>query len=301
MDERSGMIYDIRKGSRLDGPGERTVVLFKGCSMDCWWCTHPELQSPGVELAFDETRCVRCGTCVTLCPVDAARQEDWGRGGGPVSYRQEVCIVCGACIGPCEGGARSLVGRRMTAAEVLAQIEPDAAALRQQGGVTFGGGEPLMQAAFLGDLLRACRALGLHTAVDTAGYAPWDAFERVRGDVDLFLYEIKLMDSELHRSFTGVPNEAVLSNLRRLAGSGAGGSGSGGVIVRVPLIPGVTDGEANLHAAARFCAGLPGVNRVELVPYQKVGAEHFTRAGAAASAQAVDIFAAAGLSARVVE
>lgn len=330
MSERNGLIYDILQDSHRDGPGSRTTVLFKGCSLDCWWCASPEAQSPAVEVMFWKSRCVRCGTCVTLCSMDAARADevpavvaegaaasgaeysgaeysgaeggDTEAGASGYHIEREACIVCGSCVEKCQGEARELVGQRVTAAEVMAQLDDSPAA----DGVTFGGGEPLMQSAFLGDLLSLCKARGLHTAVDTSGYAPWEVIERVRGDVDLFLFELKLMDDERHRRFTGVSNEVILHNLKTLSAHGQR------IILRVPVIPGFTDDAENLSAIAQFAAGLPHLEGVELLPYRQTAKDRYERLGrpfrvedpcAAAEAEleeAVRLFREQGLNARIV-
>lgn len=268
------MIYAIRKGSQQDGPGTRTVVLFKGCSFSCWWCPTPELQSFAQELRFQEGKCVRCGTCVEVCTVDAAREDGAPDTGKHYAIEREVCIVCGACVTGCEGQAREVVGQCMSVNEVMAQIAPDAALLNAAGGgVTFAGGEPLMQPDFLLLLLQACKALGLHTSVDTSGYTPWEFLERISPYVDLFLFDLKIMDDERHRQFTGLSNGLILENLAALSKLGQH------IILRVPVIPGITDDADNLTAITRFAAGLPHLENIMLMPYSQTAKEKYERLG----------------------
>lgn len=299
MDECGGLVYAVRKGSQADGPGVRTVVLFKGCSFSCWWCSEPGLQSFAEELAVGEKRCVRCGSCVATCTTGAAHEEQLADGSTRVSIDRGICIVCGRCIDHCAGEGRAIVGRHMSVTEVLDQIAP-------QEGVTFGGGEPLMQIEFLSGLLKASKALGIHTAVDTSGYAPWEVLERIRADVDLFLYNLKIMDEARHREFSGLSNAPILENLRRLAECGQR------ILLRMPLIPGVNDDVANLAALASFAASLPNIDGVEMLPYLQTGPEKYELFGrpypdqiarqpvAAQTAAALDIFLTHGLTARVV-
>jgi len=273
MSEPNGLIFDIRKNSQQDGPGIRTAVLFKGCTMSCWWCGAPEVQSPAVEVAVREVRCVRCGSCVAVCPVDAAYEDTSGE---TVRYTvdRDVCIACGSCIGGCQGEGRALIGKRMSASEVMEHIAVASNDLKELGGgVTFTGGEPLMQVQFLSELLRSSKALGLHTAVDTSGYAPWQAFDQIRSYVDLFLFDLKIIDDERHRQFTGVSNEGILFNLKTLADLGHR------IVLRVPLIPGITDDEENLQAIGEFASTLQNLECVELFPFLKTAEEQYERLG----------------------
>lgn len=257
MAETRGLIFDIRKFSLHDGPGIRTTVFFKGCPLSCWWCHNPESQSPAQELMIWESRCVHCGDCVRACPVKAIEPA----GEGMITDRR-LCTVCGTCVDTCAAEAREVVGRRVTAAEVMREIERDRPFFEESGGgVTFSGGEPLAQRAFLQHLLQACKAQDLHTAVDTSGYAPWPVFESIRADTDLFLYDLKMIDDERHRRYTGVSNGLILSNLQALSALGHR------IIVRVPIIPGINDDPENIGMTAAFCASLPGLERVDLLPY----------------------------------
>jgi pyruvate formate lyase activating enzyme len=224
----SGLIFDIKKYSIHDGPGIRTTLFLKGCPLACAWCHNPESQSSKPEMIFREQRCIRCGVCLTACP---RRAITWN-GDGPLTD-WAACQPCDACVTACYAEARERIGREMTVAQALAEIERDRAFYDESGGgVTFSGGEPLMQSDFLAALLHACKAQDLHTAVDTCGFAAWETLDKVRGEVDLFLYDLKLMDDARHRAFTGVSNAPILANLQALSRLGHN------LLIRIPLVPG---------------------------------------------------------------
>ncbi len=253
----AGMLFDIRRYAIHDGPGIRTTVFFKGCPLRCAWCHNPESQSPAQELMLRPNRCVSCGACAGVCPQMAIQPVN-----GRYATDRAACTVCGACADACYADARQIVGREYSVEEVAAVIERDRAFFNQSnGGVTFSGGEPLMQPDFLLALLQACKRAGLHTALDTCGCAAWEQIERVIPYVDLFLYDLKLMDDTGHRFYTGISNRRILDNLHRLSARGAP------IWLRMPLIPGVNDAEADLRAAAEFAARLPNPAPLHVLPY----------------------------------
>jgi len=184
--------------------------------------------------------------------------------GRQVAIELSKCILCGDCVAACPTGAREILGRKITAAELMAEIERDVIFFDQSGGgVTFSGGEPLAQAAFLGEMLSQCRQKEIHTAVDTSCYAPWDVVEEISRHADLFLVDLKQMDPAAHERFTGVSNEPILQNVRRLARSG------NEIIIRLPVIPGVNDDQENIAAVEGFLATLDGVLRIDLLPHHQ--------------------------------
>ncbi len=263
----SGFVFDIRKFSVHDGPGIRTTVFFKGCPLDCWWCHNPESQSRQTEIMLWDNRCIRCGACVEVCPQGAIAQVE-----DSVLTDRTRCTRCGTCLTACPAEAREQVGRAVSVAEVMAEIERDVTFYDESGGgVTFSGGEPLQQRAFLLALLQACQTQEIHTVLDTSGYAAWETLDSVRGLVDLFLYDLKLMDDTRHRQYTGVSNHLILQNLRKLAELGHP------TILRVPLIPGINDDEANLRALSELALALPAVQRVDLLPYHHAAAGKYDR------------------------
>jgi len=183
-------------------------------------------------------------------------------------------VHCGACAQVCYTGAREIVGREMTVAQVMAEIERDVPFYDESGGgVTVSGGEPLFQPDFLIGLLRACKERDIHTALDTAGHATWETLERVREYVDLFLYDLKLMDDARHRTFTGVSNDLIVRNLHMLSQRGHD------VVLRVPVVPGINDDQENIRQIAAFASALPYLSRVDLLAYHPIGSEKYEQLG----------------------
>jgi pyruvate formate lyase activating enzyme len=215
---------------------------------------------------FRQPRCIQCDTCLAVCPAGAISRNE-----GITSVDLEKCDLCGDCLLNCYAQGLELAGRRTTAAEVLAEVERDIIFYDQSGGgVTFSGGEPLLQHDFLKTLLEACQTKGIHTALDTSGYASWEALDDIREYVGIFLFDLKIMDDARHREYTGVPNKLILKNLQRLSGLGQR------IIVRIPIIPGVNDNPDNLNQTGKFLAGLTALERVDLLPYHKIGLGKYT-------------------------
>ncbi len=237
-----GTIFDIQRNSFVDGPGIRTTVFFKGCNLNCKWCHNPESQEKEKQILFYQNKCIGCGKCQGLtvedtdffCPVDA----------------KEIC------------------GKAMTVEEIMAEIVKDKAFYEASGGgVTFSGGECMLQIDFLSELLKACKEEGISTAVDTAGHLPWNYFEEIMDNTDLFLYDMKCFTPELHLEGTGVTNQRILENLKRLAESIPDR-----ILVRIPVIGGFNDNATEMEQMASYLKEI-GVTQVELLPYHNMG-EH---------------------------
>ena len=261
----TGTIFDIKKFAIHDGPGVRTTVFFKGCPLGCWLCHNPESQAFEPELMVRAGRCNLCGDCIEACPEDAISLND-----KTVHIDRYRCDLCGACADACLPGALEVAGREVTVAEVMAEIEKDAVFYDESGGgVTFSGGEPLSQADFLLDLLAACRARGINTVLDTSGHAAPAVFQRVAEQVDLFLYDLKLIADDRHEEFTGEGNGTIRENLRWLAERGAE------VVVRFPLIPGINDDPENVAALGDFVSSLPTRYPVDILPYHRLGVDKY--------------------------
>jgi len=255
--EIEGRLFNLQRCSVHDGPGIRTTVFLKGCPLECAWCHNPEGISASPELMLNGERCLGCGACSDVCPV-----VDGGAVAVGMPWDRTTCLRCGACVEACPADARELAGTGSTANELVDVVERDRPFFEASGGgVTFSGGEPLSQPEFLASCLRACRVRGLHTAVDTCGLAPREVVLEIAGLTDLVLFDLKQMDSEAHRRHTGADNRLILENLRALSSSEAE------IWIRVPLIPGVNDDDANFEALGDFLSSLPRRHRVFVLPY----------------------------------
>jgi pyruvate formate lyase activating enzyme len=265
----TGLVFNLQKYSLQDGPGIRTTVFLKGCPLHCAWCHNPESISPSQEFIILENRCIACGECCRACPHVGLTQ-----GSAPLPRTVEHCDLCGACCDACPTAARELVGRRMTVDELLPLLLRDRVYYDDSGGgVTFSGGEPLLQFEFLAQALAACRSVKLHTAVDTAGLCPTPHLLAIAPLTDLFLFDLKCTDADRHQRYTGAPNDLILQNLQALSRIHSN------IWMRIPVIPGVNDTREELDAAARLTASLAGVRQVNLLPYHRSGVRKSERLG----------------------
>ena len=266
-------ISNLQRFSLDDGPGIRTTVFFKGCNLRCAWCHNPECISGGHTLQLLQDACTGCGGCVSACRQGVHRIDQDGRH----HLDRSRCVGCGACAYQCTHGALTLIGTRYEPESLLRELLKDRRYYETSGGgVTFSGGEPLLHPDYLVRMLELCRGAGLHTAVDTAGCVPFPVLERVLPLADLFLYDIKLWTSERHQAATGVPNQLILENLRRLTDAG------GAVYLRTPIIPGYNDDLEELGCIARFLADLPArgqVQKIQLLPYHNYGVGKYVSIG----------------------
>ena len=254
---RKAVIFDIERSSYVDGPGIRTTVFFKGCNLRCAWCHNPESQSAKPQMMFFKNKCTGCGKCKEKCPNSL-----------------ETCSLCGRCTLYCPHDARDICGKEYTVDEVMREILKDKVFYENSGGgVTFSGGECMLQIDFLEEILKACKENGIHTAVDTAGHVPFACFERILTYTDLYLYDIKCYDSEKHKEFTGVSNELILSNLKRLLESGKN------VWIRIPIIPTVNDTEEELQRIKEYLSSCGIPEKVELLPYHAMGEHKYAAIG----------------------
>jgi len=252
-----GLVFAIKRSVVEHGPGLRTTLFLKECPLGCVWCSTPECQSVEPQLSFYSMRCIGCGACVEACPRDAQIVSPTER-----RVLWEKCDNCGECTEVCPSMALEMSGKRLTVEQVMNVIERDMSYYRiSRGGVTFSGGEPTAQPEFLVSCLKKCKELGIRTALDTCGFTKWSSLEKILPYVDLFLYDIKHMDSRKHKQFTGFGNELILENLQRTSQQGKP------IWITVALIPGYNDSKENLSQTAEFVKTLGAVEKVLLLPY----------------------------------
>ena len=251
------VIFDIQRNSFVDGPGIRTTVFFKGCNLRCAWCHNPESQSYKPQMLFYKNKCTGCGKCREKCPSAL-----------------EKCDLCGRCTIYCPHDAREVCGTEYTVYEVLNTILKDKAFYENSGGgVTFSGGECMLQIDFLTEVLKACKENGIYTAVDTAGHVPYEHFEKILPYTDLFLYDVKCFDGEKHRQYTGVGNELILENLKKLLATDIP------VWVRIPIIPTVNDTVEEMQSIKGYIYSCGKPQNIELLPYHAMGEHKYAAIG----------------------
>lgn len=265
LEQVEGIIFDIQRYSLHDGPGLRTNVFLKGCPLRCGWCANPESQQPQPELALFAHNCITCGQFPEACPLG------WGRhtqGGWTDELRQKY----GQRVELCPTEAMREIGQRRTAGEIMVQVRRDAPFYEDGGGMTLTGGEPTMQPCLAEALLRLAKAETISTAIETCGHTTWAVWERLLPYLDTILFDLKHMDSPIHRAFTGAGNELILENIRRMAEL------ESPLTIRVPLIPGFNADPASLSAIAGFVQEL-GLNRLDLLPYHTLGRAKYEALG----------------------
>ena len=296
------LIFDIKRYSINDGPGIRATIFFKGCPLNCQWCHNPESISPKVQKLFTAAKCIGCGECCRVCPVSACSLTPDG-----VATDGDLCTLCGKCAEVCPTLATEMSGRYYSVEELLEVVKKERPFFDQSGGgVTFSGGEPLLYPEFLIEVLEACGRQDVHRAVDTSGFVKKETLLKVAQHTDLFLYDLKMLDAEKHKRYTGVDNRLILDNLAALAEYGAE------VQVRIPLIGGVNDDDDSVTAMATYIADLPGEKRaVSILPFhdvargkdEKLGQERdlaaLSEPGVDALQRVIDVFAGYGLAATI--
>lgn len=262
----AGKIFNIQRYSIHDGPGIRTTVFLKGCPLKCYWCQNPESQRAKSEVFLDKSKCTRCGKCIAACTKGATTL-----GEGSSAVNRKLCDGCGNCVKVCPNGARTLVGREITVEDTLRELRKDAKFYENSGGgITLSGGEPTAQPEFSLALLERGHELGLHTAVETCGYARWEILQKFLKLTDLVLYDIKHMDPAKHREGTGVSNRLILENARKAARITH-------MMVRVPIIPGFNDSPDDIYAIAHFVRAELGGLEIELLPFNSWAGTKYER------------------------
>lgn len=270
-----GTVFDIKQLAVFDGPGVRTTVFLKGCPLRCMWCHNPEGLSPAPQLMVSKNSCTHCGKCSAVCPSP------------------EQCILCGQCIKVCPNNLRKICGENYTPEKLAALLLKDREYLEMLGGgVTFSGGEPSLQAQFVVETVRLLE--GMHCAVETCGFCSPAVFEEMIGAMDYIMMDLKLIDSEQHKKYTGVGNAPILRNLEQLKASGKP------FRIRIPVIPGVNDSEENFAATAELLKGCRTLEKVELLPYHKTAGAKYSMVNME-YAPAFDIGAAPSLNTELFE
>lgn len=271
-----GTVFNVQHFTIHDGPGIRTELFMKGCPLHCRWCSNPEGMKARIEPGVYRKKCIsakNCSLCMKVCPEDGALQFYRGK---LTSIDYNRCTGCMECAGSCPSEAIKAWGQRMTVDEAMKEIRRDKGYYdRSGGGVTVSGGEPLLQAEFVRDVFEACRQEGIHTCCESCLHADWDRIERLLPWTDLWIADMKIMDSRLHREHTGAGNEKILENLQRLAGAGAD------LILRIPVIPGVNDTQENMEQSADFILEkLDGrIRELQLLSFMRLGEEKYASLG----------------------
>lgn len=262
-----GTVFDIQRFSIHDGPGVRTIVFLKGCPLSCLWCSNPESQKLKPVLMYQSMNCIHCGRCISACKI------------GAISFSnknfidRDICTACGECVNVCPTSALTLKGKKMTVEQVIKELKKDAIVYRRSGGgITLSGGEPLVQSEFARELLKACKAQGWHTAIETTAYANTETIEEVFPYIDLALMDIKSVDSEMHKKYTGVPNEKILENAKLV-------SKITKMVVRVPLVPDFNSSEKDILELCEYVKTLNDINTVHLLPYHTYGENKYDLLG----------------------
>ncbi|NIM58827.1 MAG: glycyl-radical enzyme activating protein [Candidatus Aminicenantes bacterium] len=263
-----GIIFDIKRYAIHDGPGIRTTIFLKGCSLRCQWCQNPEGQRTEPEIILRSPRCATdCNQCVSVCPQDAISKD-----GNSIEIDKAKCDLCAECEEVCVYEALEVVGREVSVQEVMEEIKKDKIFFDESGGgITFSGGEPLMQVDFLEALLKEVKKKNIHVALDTSGYVSFEELDRISDKVDLFLYDLKIMDNKKHEKYTGVSNKLILDNLRKLAERGKS------VAVRIPLVSGINDDDQSIQTLVNFLQSLKNINQIDLLSYHSGGREKYKR------------------------
>ncbi len=299
---RKPLIFDVKRYAINDGPGIRLTIFLKGCHLSCDWCHNPESISREVQKMYSANKCIGCGICVDACPQDACELTPEG-----IVTDTSLCKLCGICADVCPTKATEMSGQPATVEGIMKIIEKETIFFDQSGGgVTFSGGDPLYHPEFLIELLDACGEREIHRTLDTTGFARTEVLLNVATRTDHFLYDVKMMDSELHKKHTGIGNELILHNLMTLSETGAS------INIRIPLIHGLNDDDENIEQTAVFVATLAGEKkRVNLLPYHNIAAKKYEKLGQANDSSGmsepdeqkqqhvIDIFKSHGLEAMI--
>lgn len=274
MSDIRGTIFNIQKFSIHDGPGIRTTVFFKGCPLKCWWCHNPESISNKVQLMINPNKCILCGKCVRTCPNLALKINNESK----ITYSANLCQLDGKCAFLCPTDAIEIVGKMMSVEEVMKEVEKDKIFYETtNGGVTFSGGEPFRQFEFLYELIKEAKNRDLNVSIDTSGMTSWENIKKTSDYVDYYLYDLKMMDKEKHKKYTGVDNNQILNNLKEL--DRELNDKKGLIFLRLIIIEGINDTDEDINMILDFVKDFKNIKQFNLLPYHKMGREKYPRLG----------------------
>ena len=268
-----GVIFKIKRFSVHDGPGIRTAVYLKGCPLSCAWCHSPEGISPDISIWYDKNNCIACGQCVDVCPVRALKMVKINSG-TYIEINRDLCNVTGNCVRICPADAMRFTGFKITVPELLTEVEKDEVFYKKSGGgVTLTGGEALHQPEFSIEILKACKKRDIHTAIETCLFADKEVINAISSYTDLFIIDLKLFDSKDHIIFTGQPNEIIKENFLHLVSIGKE------IIVRIPIIPNITDKKDNLYSIEEFVRGACNDIPIEYINFNTLAPNNYKKLG----------------------